>query len=174
MKILKGIFYTIVAIIILLLVIAIFLPSKYEVERSIQINKPVELVYGYVADFDNFHGWNPWTKLEPNHSYNVVGDSGQVGQKYSWKGEIIGSGNMTFLELNQNELIKSDINFLSPNQATGIVNWNFVESENSTKVSWSITGDADYPIGRYMGLMMDSFLGPSFEEGMKNLKEKVE
>ena len=174
MKILKGIFYVILVIVALVFVVALFLPSEYRVERSTEINRPVGMVYGYVADFNNFHEWNPWSALEPNHSYEVKGDSGTVGQQYHWEGEIIGSGQMEFTEFKQYDLIRSNITFLTPNEGFGIVDWEFEGSENLTNVTWSLTGSADYPIGRYFGLMMDGMLGPSFEEGMTKLKSKCE
>ena len=173
MKILKGIFYVILAIIALFLIVALFLPSEYKVERSVQINKPVGVVYDYVADFNNFHEWNPWTQFEPGHSYEVSGDSAAVGQKYFWKGEIIGSGQMIFTNLKQNESINATIEFL-PEQGTGVVEWIFDGDSTSTSVNWILTGSADYPVGRYMGIMMDSFLGQNFEDGMQKLKEKCE
>ena len=174
MKVLKRISLIVLAIIALFFIIAIFLPSTYVVERGIEINKSVNEVYGYVADFNNFQVWNPWTPLEPGHDFTVQGDSATVGQKYSWQGEIIGSGEMVFTEFKQNHSIKSDIAFLSPQQGKGVVDWVFDGDMNKTNVSWSITGEAGYPIGRYFGLMMDSMLGNSFEDGMKNLKEKCE
>lgn len=174
MKILKTMMYVVLVLIALLFIVAIFLPSEYKVERSAEINKPVEMVYGHVSDFNNFREWNPWSPLEPDHSYKVSGDSGMVGQKYHWDGEIIGSGEMIFTELKPYVIIKSDIAFLAPQQANGLVEWVFDGDENKTKVSWSLTGAADYPLGRYFGIMMDSMLGPDFENGMKNLKNICE
>ncbi len=174
MKVLKKISIIVIAIIALFLIVAVFLPTQYVVTRGIEINKPVDQVYGYVADFNNFQAWNPWTPLEPGHNYEVIGDSATVGQKYSWEGKIIGSGEMVFTHFTQNEAIKSDIAFLSPQQGKGEVEWTFEGDSNMTKVSWSLIGEAGYPIGRYFGLMMDSMLGGNFEDGMKNLKEKCE
>ncbi len=174
MKILRKISLAIVAIIVLFFVVAIFLPSEYKVERSIEINLPADSIYNYVADFNNFQAWNPWTPLEPGHKYEVTGDSASVGQRYFWEGKTIGSGQMTFTELKPYSYIKSDIEFLKPNSGKGIVEWNFEQQGNSTKVTWGIIGEAGYPIGRYFGLMMDGFLGKSFEDGMKNLKKNCE
>ncbi|MCB9208428.1 MAG: SRPBCC family protein [Ignavibacteriales bacterium] len=174
MKILKIIFGVIVSIIILFLVVALFLPTEYRVERSIEINKPQVEVYNYVADFNNFQAWNPWSPMEPGHKFEVTGDSAVVGQKYYWEGEIIGSGQMIFTEFQPYKLIKSDIEFMTPQQGVGVVDWTFSNEGNSTKVTWGMTGKADYPVGRYFGLMMDSFLGKNFEDGVKVLKEKVE
>lgn len=81
---------------------------------------------------------------------------------------------MIFTKFKPYDLIKSEIAFLSPQQGEGVVEWEFEKNANSTKVTQSLTGDADYPLGRYYGLMMDNFLGKSFEEGMSNLKKKVE
>lgn len=174
MKVLKRISLIILAIIALFLIVAVFLPSEYVVKRGIEINKPVDQVYGYVADFNNFQAWNPWTPLEPGHKFVVLGDSATVGQKYSWDGKMIGSGEMVFTEFKQNETIRSDISFLSPQQGNGVVEWTFEGDSNMTKVNWSLIGEAGYPIGRYFGLMMDSMLGSNFEEGMSNLKTQLE
>lgn len=174
MKILKGILVVILAIIALFFIVAIFLPDSFRVQRSTEINKPVNEVYNYVADFNNFHDWNPWTKLEPDHKVEITGDSATIGQKYYWEGKIIGSGDMVFTEFNPYSKIKSDIHFYTPNEGEAKVDWDFEPFDKGTKVTWSIYGDSDYPFGRYMGLMMDGFLGASFEEGMKNLKEKFD
>ncbi len=174
MSILKKISYVVLAIIALFFIVALFLPSEYVVERGIEIDKPIENVYGYVADFNNFHAWNPWTPMEPGHKFEVTGDSATVGQKYYWIGEIIGSGEMVFTELKENQSIKSSIAFLSPEQGAGIVDFTFEGDMNKTKVTWKLTGDAGYPIGRYFGLIMDSMLGKDFEVGMEKLKEKCE
>ena len=80
---------------------------------------------------------------------------------------------MVFTDFEPNS-IKSNIEFLEPQQGTGLVEWEFEESVNGTKVSWSLSGDSDYPMGRYFGLMMDSFLGPDFEKGMDMLKKRLE
>ena len=174
MGILKKLSFVVLAIIALFFIVAFFLPSQYKVERGIEINKPVEEVFGYVADFNNFKEWNPWSPMEPGHKFEVTGDSASVGQKYYWIGEIIGSGEMVFTEFKQNQLIKSDISFLSPQQGKGVVDFILEGDTNTTKISWSLVGDAGYPIGRYFGLVMDNMLGPDFELGMKNLKDKCE
>lgn len=175
MKILKKILIAILIIIALFLIVAIFLPNKYKVERTTKIDKPVEFIYGYLSDFNNFRDWNPWTNLEPGHDYNVNGDSATVGQKYSWQGKVIGKGEMIFTDFKPFEKIKSNIKFITPQEGKGLVEWNFKkENENTTNVSWSLEGDAEYPMGRYFSLMMDSFLGKSFQDGLNNLKEKCE
>ena len=46
---------------------------------------------------------------------------------------------------------------------------------DSVNVVWSNEGDLGAnPINRYFGLMMDRMIGPDFEEGLNNLKRKVE
>ena len=45
----------------------------------------------------------------------------------------------------------------------------------SYKSSWSFLGDmGNNPVARWIGLMMDSMLGPQLEEGLSNMKEYLE
>ena len=44
-----------------------------------------------------------------------------------------------------------------------------------TLVSWSFLGDmGNNPVARWIGLMMDSILGPQLESGLNNMKEYLE
>ena len=43
------------------------------------------------------------------------------------------------------------------------------------KYSWSFLGDmGNNPVARWIGLMMDSMLGPQLETGLSNMKEYLE
>ena len=65
MKALKIVLMAVGVLAALFFIIAAFLPSRYTVERSIEINKAPEVVFEQVADFNNYLKWNPWSKMEP-------------------------------------------------------------------------------------------------------------
>ena len=44
----------------------------------------------------------------------------------------------------------------------------------STKVDWSMEGENAYPLGRYMGLLMDGMIGADLVQGLENLKTYIE
>ena len=53
-----------VVVIVILLIIALFLPNGYFIEKSAIIKKPCEFVMDKVADFHNHVLWNPWQPKE--------------------------------------------------------------------------------------------------------------
>ncbi len=66
MKILKRIFNAIAVLIVLLLIVALFVPIKYTVSVSETINQPKQLVYDYVRTLKNQEQYSEWVKADPN------------------------------------------------------------------------------------------------------------
>ena len=174
MKILKIIGFALLGLIALFLIVALFLPSTMHIERSIVIEKPVNEVYSKVADLTTFGKWNPWTEYEPTAKSSATGTPGQVGQVWSWEGKEVGSGNMTVTEVQENKLVKTKLLFTKPMEDESQSYWALEPQGNSTKVSWVFDDAADYPMGRWMGLMMGGMLGKDFDKGLSNLKKLSE
>lgn len=167
-----GIFVGI--LLFLFLGVALVLPSTYRVERSITINKPVAMVYEQVADLNNFHAWNAWSPQEPTAKFTIEGTQKNAGASFSWEGKIIGVGRFVISNVEENSQIDFALSFKEPFESSSKEKFIFVPEGNTTKVMWEDIGEATYPVGRYMGLMMDKMLGKDFEQGLKNLKERVE
>ncbi len=174
MKILKNIFIVLIVLIAIFLIVALFLPSSVRVQRSIEVNNSANVVYNYVADFNNFNKWSPWHEIEPTAQTSVEGTSGTVGHKYSWKGTETGEGSFTITELILDKAVKSQLDFIKPWEAVAKNDWIFESTGSATKVTWYYEGPADYPIGRYFGLMTDDMIGPQYESGLTKLKANVE
>ncbi|MBD3288662.1 hypothetical protein GF337_07670 [candidate division KSB1 bacterium] len=174
MKTLKWILYIILIIVALFLVVALFLPTAYNIERTIVINKPVETVYQYVLDFSKRAEWDPWIQNQPDATTDIAGPEKGVGAKWIWEGDEIGTGSITIVETKPNELIQSELEFISPRPSKSTVTWKFEEVEGNTEVTWGFSGKLGYPIERFVGLRMDAMIGPDFERGLQNLKEAVE
>ncbi|MCA9740656.1 MAG: SRPBCC family protein [Deferribacteres bacterium] len=170
MKVLKGILIFIGAIVVLYFVVALFLPTSYELDRSIIINKSPDVVFGQVSDFNNWMGWNPWTKMEPTAKSTISGQPGTVGHSWEWDGKQIGSGKLTFAAITPPQSIHSKMVFYRPMEGTATDDWTFESTEGGTKVTWTSAGELPYGAARYMGLMMDSMLGTQMEQGLSDLK----
>lgn len=170
----KKILIFIIAFVALLLVLAIFLPSSYRVERSATINASTEAVYNQVVDFNNYVKWNPWTKMDPDAKIAISENSSGVGASWSWEGEVVGKGTLSIEKAEEYKSIETKLVFTAPRQDEGKGFWIFEEVDGKTKVTWAIEGELGYPIGRYMGFMMDGMLGESFELGLNNIKAIVE
>jgi hypothetical protein len=155
------------------LIISALLPSTYSVQRSIIIQKPVEVVFDHVADFSNFGAWNPWTPQEPSAITQIAGTPKTVGSEWSWKGEETGAGKLTIAAIEPNKAIKEKLVFTAPFESEADNNWAFEPAEGGTKVTWMMEGKVGYS-ERIMGLMYDGMIGKDFEKGLNNLKERLE
>jgi len=172
MKYLKFIGILVGTMIVLFLVIALFMPTKYYIERTIDINAPIDLVYNQVADLNNYHEWNPWAKQDSKAIHSVEGSG--IGQVYKWKGDTIGEGSLTNVKYIENKQIDQDLVFISPWESKAYNGVKFEPIPNGTKVIWIMEGDLDYPIGRYMKTMIESQVTKDFDNGLRFLKERCE
>ncbi|MES2733307.1 MAG: SRPBCC family protein [Bacteroidota bacterium] len=174
MRIFKTIFLSIASLLALLLLIAIFLPSQYHVERTIEINKPTPAVFEEVADFNHWLAWNPWTEMEPTAHNTISGTPKTVGSHWAWEGKEIGVGSLTIQAISPNQSIKSKLAMLQPQAMEADDSWLFEPTDKGTKVIWSNTGKLSYPVERYFGLFMNKILGEQYETGLLKLKQVVE
>ncbi|MBN1154151.1 SRPBCC family protein [candidate division KSB1 bacterium] len=175
MKVLKTIIFIILALILLFLIVALFLPSSYTLERSTEIKQPVEAVYNTVLDYDLRLQWDPWLAKDSTATTDIMtGDSTGVGAKWSWDGKIVGAGFEKVENVVPYEKIDAKLQFTRPQEMASDIVWNFEPLPEGTKVTWTISGNLGYPFERYMGLMMESFLGKDFEHGLQSLKELIE
>lgn len=81
MKILKIILIAVVAIFILFLGVGLFLPFTSYVKCSITINIPADSVFALVVDYNYYHEWDPWSKMDPSAIGKISGSVRQDGQK---------------------------------------------------------------------------------------------
>lgn len=77
------------------LVIALFLPSNFGVQRKVEIDVFAEQMYAKVTDLRAWKTWGGWFDRDPNMQVTYTGDIAAVGMKSSWKSEQEGSGEMT-------------------------------------------------------------------------------
>lgn len=168
------IIYGIIGIIVALLVIALFLPAKYNIEKSIVILKPVRDVMNRVADLNYYARWNPWQMTEPGSKMEIKGTPYIPGHEYRWNGKKIGEGRLVLRAIDHKH-IHFDLEFIRPWKSFANDNWVFEEWGNGeTKVTWQNNGELPYPMARLMGPVLNKTLHKQFEEGLRNLKKLCE
>lgn len=175
MKALKIIGIVVGGLVALFLIVAAIAPASYRVERSIEINKPAEVIYQLVVNLPNWQKWEPFTEKEPTAKSTFAGEPGTIGSSWYWEGEKeIGVGRLTIEEVTPNQSIRSKLEFIAPQAMLAQDLWSFTLTDNGVKVTWAVTGELDYPVGRVFGFFMDNMLGPTFEKGLANLKKVSE
>jgi hypothetical protein len=166
--------YILAAILILLLIVAASLPSKYHVEKSVIISRPVAAVKEKVTDLGNYAKWNPWQQMDPAASKRITGNPGAPGHRYEWEGKKVGAGSLT-LKDNGNHHASFDLEFRRPWKAKARDSWSFEDwGDNGTKVTWQNSGNLPFPTARLMGPMLNKNLNKQFVTGLDNLKKMCE
>lgn len=171
MKTIKKVLIGVAGLLILLLIIAFLLPSKYHIERSIKVKANKAVIYDLTSHYKNWDLWTPWTReIDTTATFALIGPDGQVGTKRIWNGTILKDGEMTFTQLLPGELIAYDIAFQQGKyKSKGKIT---IESVgDSCRVTWIDEGDlGNNPFSRYKGLFMGSWMNPDFDKGLSKLK----
>ncbi len=178
MRILKKILIGLGALIVLLFIISIFLPSTVHVERTVEIKAKAPAIYSLVNTPSTYDRWMPWNKIDPGMKKQFFGPASGVGAGYSWESDNreVGNGSLTITE-SRPDFVKSFMDFKENGTGTGgfILN----EENDKTRVTWTMDSKFEgnffkAAIGKYMGLFMDKMVGPSFEQGLNDIKKIAE
>ncbi len=173
MKLLIRIFLFLAALALLLFLIGFLLPKHAHIERTTLIDAPIEEVYQLVNHLPSWEKWSPWYEMEPTVEMTYSTPASGTGSWYTWKGEETGAGKMTIVEATPNERIDAAMSFEGQGDAEADFIFEAI-SPTQTQVTWMFDSDNDSPVDRYFGLLMDNFLGPSYEKGLANLKREAE
>ncbi len=171
MKILLKILAGLAVLILLLVVVAFFLPRAYHVERTRLIKARPDAVLAQITDLREWKNWGAWQERDPGMKISYSAPSTGVGAWSQWESKKEGSGKMTIAEQSPT---KSVYQLEFPDmgmKSTGVIE--YVPQSDGVKVTWSDSGDLGMnPMNRWFGLFLDGLVGADFERGLSNL-EKV-
>ncbi len=178
MQILKNILLTLLGIIVLILVIAIFVPREYAVERAMTIDLPASEVFDYVVLLKNQDNYSVWAQKDPNMKKTFTGEDGTVGFVSAWESddEEVGSGEQEIIKIERNFRIDYEIRFYEPFEATDNAYMiTEVVSSNQTKIKWGFNGKFPYPMNLMLLFVnMEDELGTALSDGLNNLQAILE
>ena len=175
---LKKILITVLIIIAIPLVVAVFIKKDYSVEREIIIEKPKQEVFEYVKYLKNQDDYSKWATMDPNMKKTYRGTDGTVGFISAWESENddVGSGEQEIIKIEEGERIDFELRFIKPFESTSPA-FMTTESvaENQTKVKWGFSGHMNYPMNIMMVFMdFEKMIGDDLEIGLSNLKTILE
>ena len=175
MKILRRILVIIGVLLFVLIVVSQLLPSKYHVERSVMIQAKPDAIHPWLDQLKKWPEWSAWTPAkDPTLVYRYEGPEAGAGAISKWEAKKMGQGEMTLTESDPQKGVKFNLSFEHGKyRSTGSLS--FQPAGDATKVVWGMDGDVSRnPMDRYFSLLMDKMVGADFEEGLGNLKQKVE
>lgn len=178
MKILKRVLLALAVIIALPLIIALFTTKDYGVEREVEINQPLEVVFDYVKFLKNQDNFSKWAMTDPNMKKTYVGTDGMPGFVSKWESENpdVGAGEQEIKNVTNNDRIDYELRFLKPMESTEKA---YMTTESvdagTTLVKWGFNGSMKYPSNIMLLFMnFDKMIGGDFETGLQRLKEILE
>ncbi len=175
MKIVKTVLIGLVALILLLILIGLFLPSAAHVERSESIGAPPAAVFEVVNSLRRFNEWSPWYELDPSADFTYSGPEQGVGARVQWSSDSpeLGSGAQEIVASEPYNRVRTQLDFGDDGKANAELR--LVPEGQGTNVTWAFDMQFGFNLlGRYFGLWLDRVLGPYYEKGLGNLKMVAE
>ncbi len=176
MKALKVTLLSLLGLLILLLLVSFFMPSKVHVERSMVITAHPHQIFPYLNNFKKWVEWSPWHKKDSTTLYDYSGIEEGPGSVFTWKSKHpqVGNGEMKILESYADTFIKTKMTF----EGMGISYSYFklAETDAGTTLTWIMESNGEgmpfyfVPVSKYFNLFMDDMLGKDFEEGLALLQ----
>ena len=157
------------------------LPTHAHVERSITIDRPANMLFTILNDYQYFRQWSPWVERDPNAEYIISGPDTGVGARLSWMGapNLVGSGWQEIIASKPDEQI--DIRLAYDSQGVSKSSFLLQPSGEATSITWVFDSDLteglnifDGFMARYFGLLFDRWIGNDYEKGLAKLKQFAE
>ncbi|MEX0307366.1 MAG: SRPBCC family protein [Ruegeria sp.] len=175
MRLIKRILVTLIVIVLALVGVSYLLPGKAEVSRSITIDAPASAIFTYVNSMQATEKWSPWLSRDPETKLSYSGPDVGVGNTLNWASDNpqVGTGSQEIIESAPDQMVRTALDFGPMGTATA--SFELRPEEAGTEVTWGFTSDLGMnPMSRWMGLMMDKWVGEDYERGLDNLKALVE
>ena len=176
MKLLKYIFFLLLALIVIGSIYLATLDGSYDVKRSRVIAAEPEVIFNDLNDYKNWAEWGPWYEEDPTieatYATNTVGEGGS----YSWTGKE-GGGTIKTLKVDKPKSMDQEIIFNTPfGDMKSDVYWTLEKVKEGTNLTWGMKGEMGF-FSRFMASGMEDQLGPMEERGLelfdKNLLKKT-
>ena len=175
MKILKRIGLGLLALVILLLIVALFLPKEFTITREVTVAKPRNQVFDYVRHIRNQDQYSKWNMADPASKKSTRGTDGTPGFVYSWDGNSqVGKGEQEITKVTEGERVDMEIRFERPFKNTAFSSMTTADAGAAqTRVSWTFEGKSPYPLN-LMSALMKGKLGSDLQASLENLKNNLE
>lgn len=175
MGILKHLLRLVILLAVVFVAGAFLLPRHVDVHRSVEINAPAAAVFPHVNSMKATENWSPWLARDPDVALTYGGPDSGVGNRLEWQSDVpqVGSGSQEIITSEPDTLVVTALDFGDMGRAEA--QFSLVEAGGRTTVTWGFATDTGMnPLARWMGVMMDGWVGGDYERGLANLKALIE
>lgn len=162
-----------------IVLIGLILPSRYSFAHATTIDAKPSDVHAWVGHLDKWPEWMPWEQEDPSIITSLSDKTTGVGARQSWTSAKAGDGEVEFTECDEQTGIAYDMVFIMKDKrAPAKASIRYSPSGDSTKVTWSMSGDMASMMPRILAgwfrIMMSMMIAKQFKRGLASLKDKVE
>ena len=159
----------VVAATVLAAVVGLFLPSTFEVEKTVVIKATPTRIHEFTSDLARWAEWTPWLNEDPSLVVNLGEQTSGEGASQTWSGDS-SDGELSLTRCDPAWGIAYKMAFNKKSYTSkGSITYRPVAG--GTEVVWNMIGDnGDNIMARYFAGLMPSLIGPQFEEGLARLK----
>jgi hypothetical protein len=178
MSILITIISIVAAIVLLVLIVALFTKKEYAIEQDETINQPSEKVFNYIKFLRNLDYYSKWVMMDPNARKSYAGSDGTVGFIASWDSDDknVGKGEQQINKIIEGKQMDLEIRFEKPFRsvapayiATDRIN------DSTTRVRWGFSGKMNYPMNAMLLFInIPEMLKKDLKVSLTNLKNILE
>lgn len=169
--------YILGGLIVLILLVAAVVGTKWSFEKSVQINAPVDKVWSNTNSLHAINTWNPWLDRDPNLTQQYTGTDGTPGASYAWDSpqKNVGAGNQTIVSVKDRSEFNTQITFIRPFAGKADAWVYLTTAGNSVTVTWGIASSTPYPMNiiKLFGVIQKN-MDRDFTKGLGLLKSLCE
>ncbi|MBK9329920.1 MAG: SRPBCC family protein [Sphingobacteriales bacterium] len=170
MKIVRGIFMSVVALLLVAVGSTFFMDENFRVSYKHTIDASPEVVYEQLVTLKNWENWSYWRGLDDKMviTYNDI-PSG-VGASYSWKSDKkeVGNGSFTIERTVLNEYVQSRLKFVGQND--GFSEYIIRSTDEGTELTSALNTKT---VGIVEKLMARLLMKPMMLKAFKATDEKM-
>lgn len=175
MKILKYLLYILLALVAIGIILGLFGPKSYKVERSVVVAGTPEVVWPHLSSIRKVNEWSPFLKMDTTTVVEYSGNDGEVGSTGKWNSKKMGKGEQTLTAIDPMKSSKVHLKFFTPmGTMESDAYLNLEPDPGGSKVTWGLTGNNNF-LGRAMSALrsVEKEVGPAFEKGLADLQKLV-
>lgn len=104
------------------------------------IEAPADQVFDVLSHLDRFPEWSPFLVSDPDQTYHVSGESGEIGSTFHWEGVGEKSlGSQTISEMEKATSLRMDCDIQKPFAGRPVFEYQLKEVESGTEVTQVFT-----------------------------------
>lgn len=182
---LKKIGIGFVILVAVFVVVGLFMPSKWSVERFVVTTASPETVSTFIVQPRKWTDWAAWNnEMDPEAKWTYFGAPRGVGAKMAWSGPKMGKGILTITAVEPGKSVSYEMEMEGTISGEGEQTkmeggspakggFTFTpEGTTATRITWRDEGDMGMNLlGRFFIPVLEDMLTTHFDIGLANLKK---